>query len=112
MREVFFFSSRRRHTRLTCDWSSDVCSSDLCRSSQQGQREIDLNLHVGARLPAYCTSMGKVLLAYLPAEVRRRRLEEIEFKIGRASCRERVQSSVGAVRSKQQTKQVRPGLSA
>src|SRR5690242_20974780 len=27
----FFFSSRRRHTRLTCDWSSDVCSSDLHR---------------------------------------------------------------------------------
>src|SRR5690242_21906320 len=27
---IFFFSSRRRHTRLTCDWSSDVCSSDLC----------------------------------------------------------------------------------
>src|SRR5690242_20837906 len=26
---VFFFSSRRRHTRLTCDWSSDVCSSDF-----------------------------------------------------------------------------------
>src|SRR6266480_6467866 len=25
----FFFSSRRRHTRLTCDWSSDVYSSDL-----------------------------------------------------------------------------------
>src|SRR3954465_7829004 len=24
-----FFSSRRRHTRLSCDWSSDVCSSDL-----------------------------------------------------------------------------------
>src|SRR6266480_986539 len=28
-RIFFFFSSRRRHTRLTCDWSSDVCSSDL-----------------------------------------------------------------------------------
>src|SRR5690242_8628716 len=28
---IFFFSSRRRHTRLTCDWSSDVCSSDLRR---------------------------------------------------------------------------------
>src|SRR5690242_1534830 len=27
-RAFFFFSSRRRHTRLTCDWSSDVCSSD------------------------------------------------------------------------------------
>src|SRR5689334_24083283 len=25
----FFFSGRRRHTRLNCDWSSDVCSSDL-----------------------------------------------------------------------------------
>src|SRR5688572_15082167 len=25
----FFFSSRRRHTRFVCDWSSDVCSSDL-----------------------------------------------------------------------------------
>src|SRR5689334_20624181 len=28
---VFFFSSRRRHTRWNCDWSSDVCSSDLIR---------------------------------------------------------------------------------
>src|SRR2546427_7582482 len=27
--ETFFFSSRRRHTRFDCDWSSDVCSSDL-----------------------------------------------------------------------------------
>src|SRR5260370_4211544 len=27
----FFFSSRRRHTRFKCDWSSDVCSSDLKR---------------------------------------------------------------------------------
>src|SRR3989338_10886130 len=26
---MFFFSSRRRHTRWNCDWSSDVCSSDL-----------------------------------------------------------------------------------
>src|SRR4051812_49944034 len=36
----FFFSSRRRHTRLTCDWSSDVCSSDLKRfsSSKAGSR--------------------------------------------------------------------------
>src|SRR5437588_12498875 len=31
----FFFSSRRRHTRSLCDWSSDVCSSDL-----KGQREL------------------------------------------------------------------------
>src|SRR5690242_2582665 len=36
--EVFFFSSRRRHTSLTCDWSSDVCSSDL----RVGGKRIDL----------------------------------------------------------------------
>src|SRR5688572_32548191 len=29
---VFCFSSRRRHTRFDCDWSSDVCSSDLSRT--------------------------------------------------------------------------------
>src|SRR5688572_33490832 len=29
IRGWFFFSSRRRHTRFDCDWSSDVCSSDL-----------------------------------------------------------------------------------
>src|SRR2546430_14293835 len=29
MKVFFFFSSRRRHTRFDCDWSSDVCSSDL-----------------------------------------------------------------------------------
>src|ERR1039457_1162137 len=31
----FFFSSRRRHTRLQGDWSSDVCSSDLCPYCRQ-----------------------------------------------------------------------------
>src|SRR2546430_3514488 len=30
---IFFFSSRRRHTRFDCDWSSDVCSSDLSLAS-------------------------------------------------------------------------------
>src|SRR2546427_6109844 len=32
----FFFSSRRRHTRFDCDWSSDVCSSDLLRAVRGG----------------------------------------------------------------------------
>src|SRR2546430_9904424 len=32
MSSSFFFSSRRRHTRFDCDWSSDVCSSDLGRT--------------------------------------------------------------------------------
>src|SRR5207237_2927383 len=33
---VFFFSSRRRHTRFKCDWSSDVCSSDLLAREPAG----------------------------------------------------------------------------
>src|SRR5438034_4515160 len=33
----FFFSSRRRHTRSLCDWSSDVCSSDLAGLGEGGQ---------------------------------------------------------------------------
>src|SRR5256885_12994926 len=32
--DLFFFSSRRRHTRLQGDWSSDVCSSDLARRAK------------------------------------------------------------------------------
>src|SRR5690242_296816 len=36
----FFFSSRRRHTRLTCDWSSDVCSSDLA-APRSGHAAVD-----------------------------------------------------------------------
>src|SRR5258707_7987779 len=33
---IFFFSSRRRHTRYWRDWSSDVCSSDLyCRNPEE-----------------------------------------------------------------------------
>src|SRR5476649_512240 len=34
---LFFFSSRRRHTRSLCDWSSDVCSSDLGAGRRQGR---------------------------------------------------------------------------
>src|SRR2546430_3219260 len=34
IRVCFFFSSRRRHTRFDCDWSSDVCSSDLVTYEQ------------------------------------------------------------------------------
>src|SRR5256886_16103630 len=36
----FFFSSRRRHTRFDCDWSSDVCSSDLSPGEKR-QAQID-----------------------------------------------------------------------
>src|SRR2546422_6832036 len=37
----FFFSSRRRHTRCSRDWSSDVCSSDLASRERLGQRYLE-----------------------------------------------------------------------
>src|SRR5688572_22492515 len=71
----FFFSSRRRHTRFDCDWSSDVCSSDLCPRERIGVLIAivsgDQNV-VGEQIATRQSS------AKLPCE------------IGRASCRERV----------------------
>jgi IclR family pca regulon transcriptional regulator len=46
----------------------DVVYIERCRTSRSGQGEIDLNLHVGSRLPSYCTAMGKALLAFVPEE--------------------------------------------
>src|SRR5690606_39821845 len=40
---IFFFSSRRRHTRFSRDWSSDVCSSDLINHFLAAKR---LSLHL------------------------------------------------------------------
>src|SRR2546430_3397096 len=41
---LFFFSSRRRHTRFDCDWSSDVCSSDLEKTPKKS-KELSFRLH-------------------------------------------------------------------
>lgn len=46
----------------------EILYVDRARSFRRGQNKIDLNLRPGSRLPAYCTSMGKILLAYLPDE--------------------------------------------
>jgi IclR family pca regulon transcriptional regulator len=58
---------------------SDIVYIDRVRSPRPGQSQIDLNLHVGARLPAYCTSMGKVMLAYLPEPALREVLEATDL---------------------------------
>jgi IclR family transcriptional regulator, pca regulon regulatory protein len=58
---------------------TDIVYIERCRTSQPGQREIDLNLHVGSRLPAYCTSMGKVLLAHLEPAVQAEILDRLEL---------------------------------
>src|SRR5258706_11855177 len=89
---VFFFSSRRRHTRLVSDWSSDVCSSDLklgignphpkrrnwtAEEDQLMGRMSDFEV---------ARRTGR---SYEGVQARRRELG-LPYEIGRASCRERV----------------------
>lgn len=57
----------------------DVVYVERCRVSRSGQHEIDLDLHVGSRLPAYCTSLGKALLAFLPDAERAETVGRISF---------------------------------
>src|SRR2546430_17557922 len=76
---LFFFSSRRRHTRFDCDWSSDVCSSDLAVVTG---RAVEGDV-AGARLDL------------ADGELRDRR-GPARCEIGRGSCRERGEISGGA----------------
>src|SRR5256884_3705625 len=48
----FFFSSRRRHTRCSRDWSSDVCSSDLIRERSAEQQVLPVDDETRPRLAA------------------------------------------------------------
>src|SRR5256885_17021769 len=59
---VFFFSSRRRHTRLQGDWSSDVCSSDLSQGAS--------DLHFEAGLPAAMRIRGALRTSGEPISAR------------------------------------------
>src|SRR5690625_7400009 len=60
---IFFFSSRRRHTRWPRDWSSDVCSSDLIRRNIDGPplcshlpfpQSSDVGMHMSAEVGRVC----------------------------------------------------------
>ena len=59
--------------------SRDVVYVDRRRSSRRNTLAIDLNLHVGSRLPAYCTSMGKAILAYKDPQALRQILERSDM---------------------------------
>src|SRR2546429_3617309 len=88
---LFFFSSRRRHTRCSRDWSSDVCSSDLTSVAPQPGPSADLDkdpttgqpITIDAEVPA---GPGATYLALTLPTLKLPKPKEI----GRASCRERV----------------------
>src|SRR2546430_8324611 len=88
---VFFFSSRRRHTRFDCDWSSDVCSSDLTdMRSIAGQLTLEHVVPLASlaeRVVAFSAlHVLQQFLLYLPLGS----MLAVWPQIGRASCRERV----------------------
>lgn len=58
---------------------TEVVYIERCRTARPGQREIDLDLHVGARLPAYCTAMGKAILAFVPEKRLDEIIDQIDF---------------------------------
>src|SRR5690625_7682777 len=79
---IFFFSSRRRHTRWPRDWSSDVCSSDLKYSL------------------ASPTAKGKARPLARPAAMAAAKVQPVPW-VWRVSTRDRVKvSSPAALRSK------------
>src|SRR5258706_1635973 len=95
----FFVSSRRRHTRLVSDWSSDVCSSDLPAPQVDTMvpkylfwiqmttvcRHVVFPVIVG--LLCVTTSCRSSSNADAPGDTTQ---SAAEYEIGRASCRERV----------------------
>ena len=73
-------SDETQHTvNLAILDDTDVVYIERCRTTGPGQREIDLNLHVGSRLPAYCTAMGKAILAHVPEDQLERIIARIDF---------------------------------
>src|SRR5256885_6202968 len=87
----FFFSSRRRHTRLQGDWSSDVCSSDLLTISvndtfaySQAGEQTQVNNLTGATLTVNAGSGTAIFNGVVFNN------SGTFNEIGRASCRERV----------------------
>src|SRR5689334_24190218 len=62
---VFFFSGRGRHTRWNCDWSSDVCSSDLRERDgivEPGEQKELLLQELAARLEAVTDANGQPVI--------------------------------------------------
>src|SRR5690606_41029092 len=87
---LFFFSSRRRHTRFSRDWSSDVCSSDLTFLARIESITV---LDNGDDAPESATALLGSMKILVPMAGLIDKQAELARQIGRASCRERVQIS-------------------
>src|SRR5256885_4005078 len=89
---LFFFSSRRRHTRLQGDWSSDVCSSDLLFTEVEQRIRTCLG-ELGLEVKGWMESAiegGDGNREFFVHAQQAAVVKEPAQQIGRASCRERV----------------------
>src|SRR5690606_39367710 len=94
----FFFSSRRRHTRFSRDWSSDVCSSDLS-PPRRSPRAIRHAPGARRRSPPPPSPRSDSPRTSDPAATPWEASASQVLQIGRASCRERVKiAGVGGLR--------------
>src|SRR2546430_11118122 len=84
-----FFSSRRRHTRFDCDWSSDVCSSDLSPGRDPGGLVVQL-LHHEDRLPVGGDDVHVQGAHRLPDQERGLRVRAVDLHQGIRSEERRV----------------------
>src|SRR5262249_57234088 len=105
-RMFFFFSSRRRHTRLVSDWSSDVCSSDLlARELGVPPRRIN-EIVLGKRGITADTALRLAKRFGNSARFWMGLQADFDLQqIGRASCRERGEIAVGAVSLKKKERE-------
>src|SRR5207249_8280035 len=97
---MFFFSSRRRHTRSKRDWSSDVCSSDLLeRLAEPGGICVSGRVQEDAagKLDLAFEDIGEQALKISPVQSGRTGCAPPSHQIGRASCRERAEMAGGSV---------------
>src|SRR5690606_41046703 len=94
---LFFFSSRRRHTRFSRDWSSDVCSSDLVRRQVPVGDTVTV-AELAQRMAVKATEVIKALMSLGVMATINQSIDQdtAVLEIGRASCRERVEAA-GAI---------------
>src|SRR5690606_41072676 len=97
--EYFFFSSRRRHTRFSRDWSSDVCSSDLAVdvAVQETPVGVDHTQDVAAEPEAVLERLAQHFRAAVDADGLEALLEQRseERRVGKECSSRRLRSHVG-----------------